>query len=90
MGAVLAGTLLQRTLSRRFSAVQLLTLSAALALVSLCLVVTLTYPAEATLIKYKVLLVVFCTFELSVGLYYPSMRRLQKEVMFLVLILVVR
>jgi MFS family permease len=82
MASALVGTVASRVLSRRFSAGQLLATATAIALFSIAAATLIIYPTETTtvsLASYQVLLTLLCTFELAVGLYLPSMNKLQTE-----------
>ncbi len=81
MASFLLGTLVQRILSRKMAAVSLLNISTAVGFVAMALVVALTYPGTTGVLKFEVVLVVFCTYELAVGLYFPSMQRLQRDIL---------
>lgn len=81
MAAALVGTILQRVLSRRIAAINLLTLAAALSFVGLTIVVTVSYPGQESSIKFEVMLWAFCIYQLGVGLYFPVMQRLQKDIL---------
>lgn len=81
MAAALIGTILQRVLSRRLSAINLLSLSAALSFIGMTIVVTVSYPGHESALKFNVMLWAFCIYELGVGLYFPVMQRLQKDIL---------
>ena len=81
MASALLGTMVQRVLARRFSAAQIVCGAAAIALTAMGLSVALIYPGESSVAHFKVLLASLCSFELAVGLYFPAMQKLQKDVL---------
>jgi len=81
MASALVGSLCFRVLNRRYSAYQLLAAASAAALLALgCSLWIIPGSAkEWTLRNFDVLLMLFCSYELAVGLYLPAMNRLQNE-----------
>ena len=79
MASALVGSLCFRVLNRRFTAYQLLAAASAVALFALScsLWIIPSSAKEWTLKSFDVLLMLFCTYELAVGLYLPAMNRLQ-------------
>jgi len=81
MASALCGQFIQRILNRRYSALNLLCLSLALSFIGLTISVTVAYPVKESVLKFEVLLLAFTTYELGVGLYFPTMQRLQKDIL---------
>jgi len=81
MASALCGQFVQRILNRRYSALNLLCLSIAMSFIGLTISVTVAYPVKESVLKFEVLLLAFTTYELGVGLYFPTMQRLQKDIL---------